>query len=179
MTARGSTRRPRPGRRSARRSGSCGRRRWRCPPRSPSRSHRGGSRRGPREASPAREADQAERRHGNAGHGVDVAQGVRRGDRAEVVRAVDDRREKIGREDQGEVVAEPINGRVVGRCMPDDHVGVGDLRQGGQKREQIIRRLFGREPARLANWVRCTDSTSAMVVTRVSGRSPDEWLFRL
>ena len=93
---------------------------------------------------PAREADQAERRQGNSGHGVDVAQGVGRRDGAEVVRPVDDRREEIGRQDQRQVVADPVNRRVVGRRMADDHVGVDDRRQPGQEREQVVRRLLGR-----------------------------------
>ena len=92
---------------------------------------------------PAREADQAERRQGNAGHGIDVAQGIGRRDRAEVIRAVDDRREKIGGEDQRQFVAESINSRVIGRCVTDDHVGIGDARQCREQREQVVRRLLG------------------------------------
>ena len=94
--------------------------------------------------SPAREPDQAERRQGHSGHGVDVAQGVRRGDRPEIIRSIDDRREKIGRHNECQVVADPINRSVVGRRVTNDHVGIGDRRQGREQREQVVRRLLGR-----------------------------------
>ena len=93
---------------------------------------------------PARKANQAERRQGVPGHGINVAQGIRRRDGTEVIRPVDDRREKIGRQDQGKVVAEPVNRCVVGRGMANEHVGVDDRRQARQEREQVIRWLLGR-----------------------------------
>ena len=63
---------------------------------------------------------------GDAAHREDVVERVRRGDRAEVVRVVDDRREEVDREDERPLVVEPVDRGVVGRVEPDEQVlGLG------------------------------------------------------
>ena len=71
--------------------------------------------------------DDAQRRQRRAAHRVHVAQGVRGRDGAKVVRAIDDRREEIGRENEGQVVGQFVDGRIVGRGAADQHVRVGDF----------------------------------------------------
>ena len=61
-----------------------------------------------------RHADQRQRQDRPAAHRIDVADGVGRGDAAEVERVVDDRHEEVGGGDQRLLVVELIDGRVVG-----------------------------------------------------------------
>ena len=65
------------------------------------------------------ESDYVEGEQRRSPHRVDVAEGVRRGHLSEDVRVVDDRREKIDRLDEGDVVVQPVYGGVVGRADPD------------------------------------------------------------
>ena len=69
-----------------------------------------------------READEVERRERRAAHRVDVAQRVGRGDRAEVVRLVDDGREEVRREDERALVVDPVHGGVVRRGAAHEDV---------------------------------------------------------
>ena len=111
--------------------------------------------------------------NGRASHRVDVAERVGGGDRAKVVRPVDDRREEIGRQDQRQIVAQPVHSRVVGRGMADQHVRILDRRQASQDRKQVVRCLFGRAAARLANWVRRIESSSDMAIARNGSSAPE------
>ena len=71
-----------------------------------------------------RESRQVEGEQHFAAHGVDVAQRVRRRDRAVLIRRVHDGREEVDRLDQRQLIAEPIHGRVVGRAQPHQQVRV-------------------------------------------------------
>ena len=77
---------------------------------------------------PGGKADETQGRQWLASHGIDVGKRVGGGDRAEIVWTVDNRRKKISCQHQCEVVAQAVHGRVVGCCMADDHVGVGNRR---------------------------------------------------
>ena len=70
-----------------------------------------------------RERRDVERHQHLAAHRVDVAHGVRRGDRAERVRVVDDGREEVDRLDDRQVVGQAVDGGVVGAVEPDEEVG--------------------------------------------------------
>ena len=70
-------------------------------------------------------------------HRVDVAEGVGRGDPAEVVRVVDDGREKVDRLDQGQIVAEAVDPGVVAGGVADQNVGVRDGWQAAQDLRQV------------------------------------------
>ena len=65
-----------------------------------------------------RPGDEAQRIQRRAAHGVDVAERVGGGDAAVVEGVVDDRREDVDRLDQGQVVAQPDDGRVVATSCP-------------------------------------------------------------
>ena len=76
-----------------------------------------------------------EREQRHAAHREDVVQRVRRGDRAEVVGVVDDRREEVDREDERPLVVELVDRRVVGRVEPDEQVlGLG----GHEAAQQLL-----------------------------------------
>ena len=70
-----------------------------------------------------------EREQRGAAHGEDVVERVRRGDRAERARVVDQRREEVDREDDRPIVVEPVDRRVVRGVEPDEEV----LRLGGDE----------------------------------------------
>ena len=68
-------------------------------------------------------------------HREHVVEGVRRRDRPEVTRVVDERWEEVEREDERGAVVEPIDGSVVGRGEPDEQI----LRlRGDEPREQLL-----------------------------------------
>ena len=77
-----------------------------------------------------RHADDGERQDRPAAHGIDVGDGVGRGDAAEVVRLIDDRREEVGRGDDRLRVVQPIDRGVVRRLEADHEV----LRQPADRR---------------------------------------------
>ena len=68
--------------------------------------------------------DEVEREQRRATHRVDVGQRVGRRDPTPVVRIVDDRREEVGGDDDGEVVAEAIDRGVVGGVETHEEVGI-------------------------------------------------------
>ncbi len=77
----------------------------------------------------AREADHAERVEGLAAHGVDVADGVGRGDGAVVARVVDDGREEVDRGDQCARLVQAHDGGVVAVLGADEQrARAGQLR---------------------------------------------------
>ncbi len=82
-------------------------------------------------------------RSGAAAHGEHVVQCVRGGDRAEVVRVVDDRREEVDGEDEGPLVVEPVHGGVVGRVEPDEQVGGFRRCERAEQALQPRRRILG------------------------------------
>ena len=69
-----------------------------------------------------------------AAHREDVVEGVRRRDRPEVVRIVDDRREEVDREHERAFVVEPVDGRVVRGVEAHEQV----LRLGGDEAAQQL-----------------------------------------
>ena len=99
-----------------------------------------------------REGSNAQRQDYLPAHGVDVAHGVRCGDCAIAKGIVDDRREKVGGEDQGLVVADPVNGSIVGRVESHQQVGelglVESVAQGAQDLRQVVGRPLGRSASR-------------------------------
>jgi hypothetical protein len=76
-----------------------------------------------------RERGDGEREQGFPSHSEDVVQGVDRRDGTEERRVVDHGRKEVGREDEGALVVEAVDGRVVRRREPDEQV----LRIGGAK----------------------------------------------
>ena len=96
-----------------------------------------------------------EREQRHAAHREDVVQRVRRGDRAEVVGIVDDRREEVDREDERALVVELVHRRVVGGVEPDEQVlGLGrhePAQQLLEARRRVLRRAAacGREVGQL------------------------------
>ena len=89
------------------------------------------------------EANEIKGRQRLAAHGVNVAERVGRGDRAKIVRPVDDGGEKIGREDQGQLVVDFVDGRIVGRGTAHQHVGIGNRGSRPSKRKQVAGGLLG------------------------------------
>ena len=77
-----------------------------------------------------RHRDERERHDRLAAHRVDVADRVGRGNAAEVVRLIDDRREEVGRGDDRLRVVQPIDRGVVRRLEADHEV----LRQPADRR---------------------------------------------
>ena len=72
-------------------------------------------------ARPRHEVEREERR---PAHRVDVGERVRRCDPTPVVGVVDDRREEVGGDDDGEVVAQAVDGGVVSGVEAHQQVGV-------------------------------------------------------
>ena len=62
--------------------------------------------------------------HGVRAHRVNVAEGVRGGNRAVIVGIVDERRKEIDGQDNGLRVTNPIDGGIVGRGEPHEEVWV-------------------------------------------------------
>ena len=81
-----------------------------------------------------RKCGHVERAYGPPAHGVDVAQGVRRGDRAVVERVVDDGWEEVEGLDQGEFVRQTVDGRVVAGLESDQDVRIGEVFTGNWRR---------------------------------------------
>jgi len=89
-------------------------------------------------------AHQVEGRQRLAAHRVHVAERVGGGDAAEVVRVVHQRREEIGRQDEGRVLVETIHARVVERLRPDEQVGMPLRAEPAQHlRHAVLRQLAG------------------------------------
>ncbi len=89
-----------------------------------------------------------ERQERRAAHREDVVQRVRRGDRPEGARVVDERGEEVDGEDDRALVVQPVDRRVVGGIEPDEQI----LRLRGNKpREQCLEsscRVLGGATAR-------------------------------
>ncbi len=94
-----------------------------------------------------REAQQVQGRQGAAAHGVDIAQGVGRGDPAEEHGIVHRRRDDVRREHEGALVVEPVDGRVVARLEPHEEVRVDLLREPFQQSGESDRTHFRRSAA--------------------------------
>ena len=75
--------------------------------------------------------------HDAAAHRKDVAAGVCRSDRPEVVRVIDQRREEIGGADEGDIIREPVHGRVVERGESDQQTVV---ESGGQLLHEVSKK---------------------------------------
>ena len=68
--------------------------------------------------------DEVEREQRRAAHRVHVGERVGGRDAAPVVGVVDDRREEVGGEDDGEIVTESVDGSVIRGVEADEQVGV-------------------------------------------------------
>jgi hypothetical protein len=75
-----------------------------------------------------RKGRDVERRDRFPAHRVDVAERVRGGDPAEVVRVVDDGREEVDRLDEREIVAQAVDAGIVARSHAYEDVRVGGMR---------------------------------------------------
>src|SRR4029078_5567968 len=84
-------------------------------------------------------------------HRVRVGEGVGRRDTAPVVRVVDDRREEVGGDDDGEIVAEAVDRGVVCGVETDDEIGIG-YRRGAHEPEHGAQ-IGGRQLAAAARAV--------------------------
>jgi hypothetical protein len=96
-----------------------------------------------------RESDDVEGENRPGPHGVDVREGVGGRDPAEVIGAIDDRREEIDRLDERDFIRQAIDARVVGRGRADEDVWIVD----GGKEAQDLRQKLGTELARSAGAV--------------------------
>ena len=122
---------------------------------------RAGSRASTSRAEPLeREADEVQRGDRPAAHRVDVGQRVGRGDPAEVVRVVDDRREEVDRLHEREVVAQPVDAGVVGRGRADEQSGSSRC---AEARGRSASRSRG--PSLQPQPAPCASEVSGMVVT--------------
>ncbi len=81
-----------------------------------------------------RKPHDAQGRERLASHRIDIGQGVRGGDLAEIARIIDDRREEIGGQHQRHFIRNPIDRGVVGRGAADQHIGIGDVGQQAEQR---------------------------------------------
>jgi hypothetical protein len=77
-----------------------------------------------------RHADDRQRQQRHATHGIDVGQRIGRRDAAEIEGVIDDRHEEIGRRDQGLVVVELVDGRVIAGLDADQQLLGDDGRRG-------------------------------------------------
>ena len=81
-------------------------------------------------------AEDRERHHGLPPHRVDIGDGVRRGDAAEIEGVVHDRHEEVGGRDDAGVVVDLPDGGVVAGLSPDQKLAEG-LRLGPA--EQLLK----------------------------------------
>ena len=89
-----------------------------------------------------REGRDREREQRHAAHREDVVERVRRRDRAEVARVVDDRREEVDREDERALVVEPVDRGVVGRIEPHEQIRGLDRHEAGEQLLEPRRRVL-------------------------------------
>jgi hypothetical protein len=64
-----------------------------------------------------------------AAHGVDIAHGVGRGDRAVGPGVIHHRREEVGGLDQGALIVQAEDGGVIRLAQPHQHVGIFSCRE--------------------------------------------------
>ena len=83
-----------------------------------------------------------------AAHREDVGQRIRRGDLPERPRVVDERREEVERADDRQVVADAVDGRVVGRVQAGDERRVGAPRRPRHPARPAPRRADPRRASR-------------------------------
>ena len=95
------------------------------------------------------ERGDGEGEQGPAAHREHVVQRIRRRDRAERARIVDERREEVDREDDRALVVEAVDRRIVGRIEADEEIlGIGRS-EPGEERLEPARRVLRRASARL------------------------------
>ena len=83
-----------------------------------------------------------EREQRHAAHREDIVERVRRRDRSEGPRVVDDRWEEVDGEDEGAVVVEPVHGRIVGGIEADEQIGRVDRDEAGEQLLEPCRRVL-------------------------------------
>jgi hypothetical protein len=84
-----------------------------------------------------RERDEVQRGQRPSAHRVHVRQRVGRGDPAEVVRVIDDRREEVDGLDERQIRAHGEHGRVVGAGRADQQPRIGRRLQLAHDRQQV------------------------------------------
>ncbi len=85
------------------------------------------------------ETGYVERRRGAGAHGVEVAERVRRRDPPEIERVIDDRREKIHRQDERTVIRDAIYPGVVRCCVSHQEVRIHLFGKSLQHLAQTLR----------------------------------------
>ena len=125
----------------------------------------------------ARPRHEVQREQRGAAHRVDVGERVRGRDPAPVVRVVDDRREEVGGDDDGEVVTEPVDRGVVGGVEPDEQVRVG-ARVHAPHQPEHGAQVGGRELAGAAGAVRERREPDGFGCGH-RPIMPDDWLGRM
>lgn len=93
---------------------------------------------------PARKHDQVQRGQGAAPHGIDVGEGIRGRDASEPQRIVDRGRYEIDCRDEGDILRNLVDSRVIALLETDDQIGVGRRRQILYGIRQDRRGDFGR-----------------------------------
>ncbi len=89
-----------------------------------------------------------EREQRRATHREHVVQRIRRGDRAERARVVDERREEVDGEDDRALVVEPVDSGVVGRIEPDEQILLLRRDEPREERLEASGRVLGGAAAR-------------------------------
>jgi hypothetical protein len=119
-----------------------------------------------------REARDGEGGRGRAAHRPNVVDGVQGGDAPVVERVVNDGREEVDGLDEGEVVRETVNPRVVGGLDADDQVRVARDVQTAQDLGEFARRELGRSTG--ARDHLCETHRSTSETKDEGGRMKDE-----
>ena len=97
----------------------------------------------------AGEGDEVEPGDGPRAHGEAVAQRVRRRDPAKIVGVVHNRREEIHRLDDGQILAQLVDARIVARIRAVEQVWIAERLKTAQRLSQVLRTQFRPSAARL------------------------------
>ena len=92
----------------------------------------------------AREPDDVERGERLATHGVDVGEGIRRGDLTKEVRVVDDGREEVDGLHEREIRSQQKDARVVEGLASNDETRIRPQGKTAQRAREVTRTQLGR-----------------------------------
>jgi hypothetical protein len=84
-------------------------------------------------------AENGQRRQRTAAHRVNIAQRIRRGDSAERIRIVHNRREEVERLHESALLRQPVDARIVRGVEADHHVGIAGSRES---RKRLVQNLW-------------------------------------
>src|SRR5919106_1278178 len=88
-------------------------------------------------------ADNVERRERLPSHRVHIGERVRGGDASKRVRVVDDRRKEIDGLNEGEIIGQDENARIVEGLTPNEQAGVVARREWGYGAREVTRTHLG------------------------------------